>query len=123
MNQILNDEKHIILTKREYDKLEERANGAIERYDNEIKELKEKIAHIEKEKPYIRYDLSAFSLYGSSYSITYVENSEDEKVIKMFDKKIESLKENFKKEILEMSVLDFLRKKRDLKKRIKTNDF
>lgn len=111
MNQLLNDEKHIILTKREYDVLEKRASGTIKGYDNEIKELKEKIAHIEKEKPYI-----TFSLFGSSYNITYIENSEDEKVIKIFDKKIESLKENFKKEILEMSIFDFLKKKRSLKK-------
>lgn len=114
MNQILNDEKYIILTKREYDALEKRASGID--YTIEITKLREKIAHIEKEKPYIRYDFSSFSLYGSSYSIIYIENSEDEKVIKMFDKKIESLKENFKKEILEMSIFDFFKKKRSLKK-------
>lgn len=122
MNQLLNDEKHIILTKREYDELERKASGIVADYSIQIMELKEQIAHIEKEKPYIKYDFSTFSLYGSSHSIAYVENSEDEKVIKLFDKKIESLKENFKKEILEMSIFDFLKKKRALEKAKKDKD-
>lgn len=55
MYEKLNDDKYVTLTKREYDKLEERAKGVIGSYENRIKRLEEMVEHMKASKPYISH--------------------------------------------------------------------
>lgn len=116
MADILNDEKHIILTKREYDKLEERAKGVIGSYENRIKRLEEMVEHMKASKPYISHSTD-FSYFKGITSITYVENTSDGKVMEILKKDkedaLEFQKNKFEYEIKKMTVSEFLKRRKE----------
>lgn len=125
MADILNDEKHIILTKKEYDKLEELARGVVDSYEKRINKLQETVENLEKGKPYITYtptnhSLSYYSLCGPI--LTYMDNTEDARVVNMFkeekERELNSQEKKFRKEIRNMTILGFIRKRRECKESV-----
>jgi hypothetical protein len=121
MADILNDEKHIILTKKEYDKLEELARGVVDSYEKKINKLQETVENLEKGKPYITYTPTyLYSLCGPT--ITYLDNTEDARVVNMFkeekERELNSQEKKFRKEIRNMTILGFIRKRRECKESV-----
>lgn len=114
MADILNDEKHIILTKKEYDKLEELARGVVDSYEKKINKLQEMVKNLEEGKPFITHDFDY--LHCSSTTLTYLDNTEDSRVVHLFkeqnERELRSQEEKFNKEIKEMSIFEFIRKRR-----------
>ncbi len=111
MIDVLNGGKYIILSKTEYDILEKNSAERITAYNKKIANLEEKIHHLEEGKPYITLSIGG-SLYSGYYSITYVENSSDDRVIRLFQEEQEKLLQ-IQKMNLESDNLRELRKKED----------
>lgn len=116
MYEKLNDDKYVTLTKREYDKLEERAKGVIGSYENRIKRLEEMVEHMKASKPYISHSTD-FNYFKGITSITYVENTSDGKVMEILKKDkedaLEFQKNKFEYEIKKMTVSEFLKRRKE----------
>lgn len=118
---IFSDEKQVILTKKEYDKLEELARGVVDSYEKRINKLQEMVENLEKGKPYITYTPTyLYSLCGPT--ITYLDNTEDARVVHLFkeqnERELRSQEEKFNKEIKEMSIFEFIRKRRGYRRSV-----